>query len=219
MSDDWHDVKVHLDNWQRYSIWDRTLYDLCQRHFHHEDKAAVVAKVFLIGRSYQTGLERHIRAVGSAQKGLDQVADLFKEHSHAIDQHLRALKNFGDVPPSTEILPAICLAHFDLMSLAKTLTKAGSPRSFASKYLHFHAPVVPIYDSIASRVIGSRAWKPWTGGCAPEPKTTRIDQTYWTFCHRIVRMAESWRADGVSFSPTSRNLDSYLLGWGIANNA
>lgn len=204
----WSDARKHLQNWERYNIWDRTLYDLCSKHLEHVDQAAVVAKVYLIGRSYQTGIERHSSADG--KKGLDAVADVLCRNAKKIDRLIAPLRRLDEVP-SHAAVHDICAAHMELMAIAGQFAKRGKPRSFASKYLHFHAPVTPIYDSIASSVISCKGWRDWTGGKAPS--ANGVDQPYWQFCHRILKMAASWQKANVPFAPTARNLDKYLLGW------
>ncbi|MEW5826372.1 MAG: hypothetical protein AB1778_06020, partial [Candidatus Bipolaricaulota bacterium] len=43
---------------------DEALYDLCRRHPDHADQAGVNAKLWIIGRTYATGIERKIPANG-----------------------------------------------------------------------------------------------------------------------------------------------------------
>jgi hypothetical protein len=53
-----------------------------------------------------------------------------------------------------EVILDVLEAHHIIMSVATSAIPAGSDakdlRSFASKYLHFHVQIAPIYDSIAS---------------------------------------------------------------------
>ncbi len=56
--------------------------------------------------------------------------------------------------------------HAELIKVVATFTKS-TPRSFASKYLHFHCPVaVPVYDARAVKALGLR----YPGWRSPVPK-------------------------------------------------
>jgi hypothetical protein len=59
------------------------------------------------------------------------------------------------------VIPQCIKAHAHLVRLLAGITHKGqSPRSFASKYLHFHRPVIPIYDSVASGALsGIVRWR------------------------------------------------------------
>jgi hypothetical protein len=133
-----------------WSIGNRVLYDLCQTYPGHDNVRAVVAKVWLIGRSYSAAIERHCKPLpsGAPTDALyTRVAHLLK--SSTLDSALRSLKKSG---PHTETdLRVPVEIHYQMLRTLKPLTHR-SPRSFASKYLHFHAPAwFFIYDSIASR--------------------------------------------------------------------
>jgi len=93
-------------------------------------------------------------------------------------------------------------------------------RSFVAKYLHFHAPVFPIYDSIAKSVIIRRkkvevdfdGFYPWLPSWTPEfPCPAGADLEYWRFCVRIGLMQRDWKNN--KFAPTARHLDICLLYW------
>jgi len=78
-------------------------------------------------------------------------------------------------------------------------------RSFVSKYLHFHNPIVPIYDSYAwdriRMLIPNDArldFLPNEG----DPAYRRFLERYWSL-HRELRRAGR--------KPTARRIDSYLL--------
>jgi hypothetical protein len=214
MSTDWHDAAQYFEQWKRYKLWDDTLYGLCSKHPQHSDVTHVAAKVYLIARSYQAGIERHAKdPTPRGRKGLDVVIDTLHDNHKQVDQVLSPLRKKSKVP-TPGALPGICEAHFLLTSILKPVTPRGVVRSFVSKYMHFHAPIVPIYDSIASQVIKSRAWRPWISRPIPPAPSNQIDPEYWRFCNRLLQMVRSWREEEVEWPPTSRNLDIYLLGWG-----
>src|SRR5437899_11357794 len=60
------DVDYAIDN-TVWNLGNDVLYDLCRNHPKHRRVEVVAAKVWLIGRSYATGLERLKR--GSSEKG------------------------------------------------------------------------------------------------------------------------------------------------------
>lgn len=208
MPTDWAEFTNFRQQWQRYAKWDEVLSNLCQEHRSHANREAIYAKVYLVGRSYQSGIER-VAIAGRHGTGMDEVAERLLKCGSRVDDWIRTLQPLGSEPARDNLLP-VCRAHQGLMDILADVTRK-SPRSFVSKYLHFHAPVVPIYDSYASSVVSRRDWRPWTGISPREAPPKRVDESYWKFCTRILRMAESWRAEGLQ--PTARNLDIYLLRW------
>ena len=83
------------------------------------------------------------------------------------------------------------------------------PRSFASKYLHFHHPAVPIYDSYAALAIGAQVrWSRWKVPFALPPHG---DEEYWTYCVRLFRLYDACRSHGLNV--TVKGLDQYL--WAV----
>jgi hypothetical protein len=54
-------------------------------------------------------------------------------------------------PLTPPVLTQIISIHVGLLATVQSaLRKGQTPRSFVSKYLHFHNPVVPIFDSVAA---------------------------------------------------------------------
>jgi len=53
---------------------------------------------------------------------------------------------------------------------------------------------------------------PWQRGwdLAYPCSLDEVDEEYWRFCVRLLEMAKDWEKDGLE--PTTRNLDTYLLG-------
>ncbi len=211
MPSDWSEFDEFRERWKRYEKWDAVLTDLCTTSSKHTSRADVYAKVYLIGRSYQTGIERHALPDGTGNNGMDSIAERFLSCSGQLDSLIADLGTLGDEPTKANI-EAVCKSHCKVIELLNGATRNDVvPRSFASKYLHFHAPVVPIYDAYASATIARRDWKAWTGIDAPNSSIDDVDPEYWNFCRRVARMADSWRTN--KLRPTARNLDIYLLGW------
>ena len=81
-----------------------------------------------------------------------------------------------------------------------------TPRSFAAKYLHFHCPVVPIYDSYAAAGLGKLVH--WDARDVPFGQPTGGDPEYWAFCLRFLRFYNDCRDAGRTLSV--KGLDAYL---------
>lgn len=142
-------LKQATENYQ--ATWqqvDTELYDLCRRRPSQRNFADVYPKVAMIGRVYAAGIARTVRVSGDREatvaRGLIEQADL-------IDAALNVLegKQF-DRATAAQIIEL----HGRVTKGIKPHTGGVWLTSFVSKYLHFHCPLVPIYDSIATGAIG-----------------------------------------------------------------
>ena len=61
-------VNSYLQNWLQI---DNTLYSLCRKNYGHDSMNSINAKLWIIGRTYMTGIERKIESNGK------QVVDNF----------------------------------------------------------------------------------------------------------------------------------------------
>jgi hypothetical protein len=154
-------------------IWTKgneVLYNLCSDSPGHTDDQIIVAKVWLIGRSYAAAVERG-RPTGTEDPVLSEdfyrkvVCKVFRDlkldddlgkfkniaeenEKISLDNYLGKLKNVTD--ENKKISHGLSV-HYQLVQALEKETKKCH-RSFASKYLHFHAPdSFYIYDSIAAR--------------------------------------------------------------------
>jgi len=133
------------------SVWDlgnQTLYELCRKHPDHRSVDTIVAKVWLIGRSYASAIER--RRVNREVTGDDFYVGV-------VAPAIRASKIdhwFAELRPLRRPAPHVVVAvHKRLTDLFRQIS-GQDKRSLASKYLHFHVPkAVYIYDERASRAI------------------------------------------------------------------
>lgn len=191
---------------QRPSPWrvgNEVLYQLCRAKPHHQDEAEVIAKVWLIGRSYAAAIER--------RKNKTDLNDDFyvstvapRIVSSKIDDWIAEAKR-RDASGTSDWSHALQAHHnttqlfFEISGLEK--------RSLASKYLHFHAPdVFYIYDtravealSVLGHIVG-RASRTTGAG----------DNDYRKFaakCRSLQKLVES--EHGISLTP--RELDNLLL--------
>jgi hypothetical protein len=123
-------------------IWafgNNVLYRLCQEYPKHDKPDIIVAKIWLIGRSYAAAIERRNPAFDG---GIPN--DSFYENRVApalialeIDRRIDSLRQFDSV--NRETIPAILQTHGHLMDIFNKIT-GKNKRSLASKYLHFHLP-------------------------------------------------------------------------------
>jgi len=130
-----------------WDLGNQVLYDLCSRYPHHKSRQEIIAKIWLIGRSYSAALERR------KNKNEESAGDLFYEDivvpkilEEDIDSWLGLLNE-------NSTAKQIVQAHFKLTKIFEDITKLEK-RSLASKYLHFHQPdLFFIYDSRAVNAI------------------------------------------------------------------
>ncbi len=141
-------TKEQLDNCVNDNPWDlgnQVLYDLCANHFTHDTAQKILAKTWLIGRAYAAAIERRKNKSGINDNFyIDTVVSKFK--SSRLDNILADLKT---KQLSVDTLQSVIDAHYYLTKLLFEITELDI-RSFSSKYLHFHLPVLFfIYDSRA----------------------------------------------------------------------
>jgi hypothetical protein len=136
-------------------LLDQTLYRLCDEHPWHRTIDEISAKNWLIGRGFATGVERLIRSSKTQGSSLWKMVLHMKKHGKLIDQVVGRLRRMRE-PLSVEKLQVILAEHGSFCRVVSRITyNKQSLVSFASKYLHFHAPIVPIYDSW----VGHQAWR------------------------------------------------------------
>ena len=129
---------------ERYAVWDlgnEALYELCRKHPGHRDDDAILAKVWLIGRSYAASIERRRRkpSENGDEFYLDQVAPAIKRAG--VDRWFAQLSDLRR-PDAASVVPV----HARLTALFEQISGLEK-RSLASKYLHFHFPrAVYIFD-------------------------------------------------------------------------
>jgi hypothetical protein len=187
---------------------DEVLYQVCREHPDHTDRRWTTAKVALIGRAYSAGLERRV-SPPTGQQAIVVIADYCEVHGAEIDEIFRPLHPIEE-PLSLGDLVTIVAVHGRLTELLVGVTTDGkSPRSFVSKYLHFHNPTVPIYDSYA--LAGAVHAVRWDASLIPfacPPGGDRVPDGYYQFCVRFWRLLEACRDAGREV--TVKSLDGWL---------
>lgn len=199
--------KARDDNADPWHLGNAALYELCARYPLHTDPREVIAKVWLIGRTYAAAIERRDAGrAGSETLGddfyIEDVGPRIVESD--LDLHIARLEFSSDPEDSLALALEV---HAYLISVFRDLT-GQDKRSLAAKYLHFHCPrVILIYDDRASRA--ARKFRPRKDGKTPSlPKG--VDKLYAQFTSSALALRkEIHRKYGVSLSP--RELDRVLL--------
>lgn len=193
-----------------WALQDRLLYDLCVRVPAHGKVDEVCAKVSIIGRTYATGIERQISSDGTAASSLTQLALALHRRHEQVDAILARLGELG-LELSEEALAVIVVEHKRFIDILKEDpgTKK-TPRSFASKYLHFHSPVVPVFDSRAQK--GVQRVLPWgkhRNSFVELPAAPGVDEEYRDYCRQF------WgfycRLQKVGVAASVKEVDYYLM--------
>lgn len=134
----------YMDTWEPA---DRLIYDFCSRNKAHTDRAAAYSMVLLIDRTYATQLARTARC--NAEHIYESITDAFVSQRDELSGIIAESRNLGTSFRDAHI-EVVITQHARLRSVLHQSATALGDRdldSFASKYLHFHAPTVPILDS------------------------------------------------------------------------
>lgn len=210
---DWKKRKGDYDeSWAEYiGKWhtlNDVLYKMCADYPKHTSKAKIAAKLTIIGRTYQTGIERHLKP----KRGISDAIELFYKYGAEIDCLFDLLRKNCNEPLTIEKLQKIIEVHGKFLLIVKKVTRdASSLRSFASKYMHFHCNAVPIFDSIANKVIKQRKWgySITDARIMISKKPRGADKDYYEFCLRFFAVFNDLKESG--FDVNARRLDYYLL--------
>jgi hypothetical protein len=194
-------VEDYNDNWRKA---DGILYAMCRDCKEHTSAENVNAKVLIIGRSYASGIERAVASNGGQASALTRVTTRVLANGSKLDAICDELRSIED-PLTVDKLRIIVQQHARFLEVLHGLGK-NVPRSFASKYLHFHAPVVPVYDSYADARLTTLV--PWQTKLKEFDAPERDDLYYWFVC----RFWRVYRAVHERFpSATVKEIDAYLL--------
>jgi hypothetical protein len=190
-------------NWR---LLDQMLTGLCEANPGHSSRAAVNAKLWIIGRTYATGIERRIKTTGVQGSSMTQLAEYISTHAGLVDgifYELRTLKE----PVNVDCLRRIAGLHARFVTFLGQITAGKSARSFASKYMHFHNSVVPIYDNVAAKAL-SRLYPRLRGLCDFDDVPDG-DAYYCWYLARFWRLHEAISACGLE--TRVKYVDNYLL--------
>ena len=189
------------------SIWDLgndVLYELCGQHPTHQRDEEIVAKVWLIGRSYAASIERGKLSDLDAEAFYSSVVAPVVRAS-SLDQDLRGI---GAARQCLNIEDVACAlgVHDNLTKIFRDASGKAN-RSLASKYLHFHRPrFFPIFDSRANgqvrRMVLGQIPRGYPLG----------DLEYRSFLARFLFLRD-WIANEHGLDLTPRQMDRVLLGY------
>lgn len=195
-------------------VWDlgnKVLYDLCSQNFEHDSDEKVLAKVWLIGRSYAVAIERRKNKSDINDNFYtDEVAPAFRDIE--LDKMLSPLKN-KKITDSTA-LREMLEVHGYLTRLINKLTNLDK-RSFSSKYLHFHLPnLFYIFDTRARDALRQFV-KNVPSDLRYLSRLQLLDKEYSNFtCKCFVLQQKIYREFNLFLTP--RQLDNFLVY--VANN-
>ena len=162
--------------------WDfgnQVLYKLCAANPGHTRDDIIIAKVWLIGRTYAAAIERRRSTAGAVGDAFYETVVAPKIRRSGIDNWFHALDNSprGDMALNLE-------THMRVMKLFKKISRLEK-RSLASKYLHFHFPKrFYIYDSRAAKAIATFT-KPIGGSLPPLRKHDNVYARFSLRCQDL----------------------------------
>lgn len=199
-------VSHYLQNWLQI---DNTLYSLCRDNFCHDSMNSINAKLWIIGRTYMTGIERKIESNGKQGGSLSRLAEYLYKNRREVDDILNnlILSCEGSKLNSNKLENIVSL-HGELVNLIKQITRNNyCPRSFVSKYMHFHCPSVPIYDSFALKALHNLTR--WNDNLIVFGKPKIVDDEYLWFALRFWELYQN-ATESVAIEKV-KYLDYYLL--------
>jgi hypothetical protein len=200
-------VQGNIDLALKESLWDlgnQWLYSLCQTYPKYDIDSVIIAKIWLIGRSYASAIERRLKAQETSDEFYEnKVAKAIRRSG--LDRWLASLP--GENTDLSEKLKAAIYVHKQLQNLFRKITGLDK-RSLASKYLHFHRPdLFFLYDSRAKKAISMVT--PRTNKLK-EIRATSGDSEYQLFCRRALYLSEDITTR-FKVTLTPRQIDKMLL--------
>ncbi len=195
------------DYFRRWATFNDVLYAMCRKYPDHTEPGHINAKFGIIGRSFATGLERKMKSRGGQGSTLADVGAFVWKHRKDVKGIFDGLAGVRE-PLTEPKLATIIAAHGRLTRLLRKMTSGKqSLRSFVSKYMHFHCPAVPIYDTFAEKAL--RKAVPWHDDLMVFGTIRQADPQYQWFCARFWHLYQQLRRrrKGVNV----RLVDVYLL--------
>jgi hypothetical protein len=184
------------------------LYAVCRRHFTHSEIGGVRAKLYLVGRTYATGIERLIRSNDKQGGAMGLLARYLVDNARKLNPLFSELRGIRE--PLTEAkLKRILKLHACFVEILRKLPQLREkqfPRAFASKYMHFHCPAVPIMDAFADKALRKRVPKKDSQSWIP----AKADRAYAEFLVRFWQLYDEAQRSKLS-KPLVKHLDRWLL--------
>jgi len=180
---------------------------LCSNYPKHNDIKEIIAKVWLIGRSYAVAIERRqFKTEINDDFYIDHVGPAFLNSE--LDEKIIGLKEYMSINPTN--LEDILNVHYYLTNDVIWPITHQDKRSFSSKYLHFHLPEqFFIYDSRATSALSK-----YIGRLPPELNFLyyggMIDDEYAKFSGKCLHLKNQIKTNyGIELS--NRQLDNLLI--------
>ncbi len=199
---------------KHWALGNEVLYRLCRENPGHSRLDACYAKVWIVQRAYAAGLERSTETRGTGVAALDVVARHLHKAHVKVDRALARLPASAKAHLNPDRFATALAVHCRLLTLLRPCIRDGrSVRSFVSKYMHFHSPVVPLCDSRANKGIKMiwrhLGWR-WPRAAVHEFGEP-VDRDYCMYGRKFLRLYEELRAAGAPV--TARSLDYLLVRW------
>lgn len=196
--------KQALDLWP-FRFGTDVLYRMCEAAPTHVDVPTTISKLWLIGRSYAAALERR-RDKATHQEPYLRTARALQADRAWADQ-LEAVRGFStDVDAYGAENVALLVQTVD--ALAEHFNEHTGLRktSLASKYIHFHQPRVPIYDSYSDKALTRYV------GRRDVPADLSVLWTEGKYGRHVARFVTALRTlAGRGFNVNAAKLDIFLL--------
>ena len=191
-------------------VWDlgnKVLYDLCSSNPHHKTDQEIIAKIWLIGRSYAAAIERRKNKSATSQGDKFYEKEVGPKIRNAkIDKWFVRLGKKQTPADAIEIHDRLTKLFYDISEMEK--------RSLASKYLHFHFKnVFFIYDkrSVSAIALVTPSSEKELGEFSSKNLSLKkFDKAYAKFFRRCLWLQEDLRKP-FGRKPSPRELDKVLL--------
>ena len=191
-----------------WTLGNEILYKMCADNFKHDSDEKIVAKVWLIGRSYAAAIERRKNKNPNDDRDTFYTETVVKTFmSSDLDRRMNEINSFTTFNKS--VLLKTIETHYYLTNIINGITKLNK-RSFSAKYLHFHLPdFFFIYDSRAAKSISRFKIK------VPKDIVLSLDmiaydRVYADFSCKCFELSEQIK-EKFDFQLTPRQLDNLLL--------
>ena len=184
---------------------DEVLYRVCNENPGHTERRAIMTKLIIVERTYAAGAQR-LFSPPPGKQAVDLIGDCLEDHGDEVASILGDLAKISE-PLGPRDMSAIVDCHGRLTALlGRHVTKKKSARSFCSKYLHFHRPVVPIYDNYCNASLTHLV--PWSDRAVLFAEPQDADTEYYRYCVRFLRLYEACHERGVE--ATVKDFDAFL---------
>jgi len=198
-------IKTMIKISQEQGDWgfaNSVLYELCSENPEHTSNEVILAKIWLIGRSYAAAIERRKNNEDDINDDfyINQVVPKLKKSK--LDLEIKKCITLKNDKSVLELHKYLTDLFFELTDLNK--------RSLASKYLHFHMPdLFYIYDSRVVSAIGQLNKELKLGNLTAEISENN-DEAYSIFYLKCKRIVEKIKNE-YNIELSCRQLDNLLI--------